>query len=129
MAAKLACDSDSNPAIPVMTVIEQKITAYTTPVVNSSTQKSSKKDATPTQMKRMAAQARTRVPMVIAGVRRLAAGAGGGGSTPANGSFCSLVVRSPGQNSSSRNSARNGRDGLRPVDSRLDGSRYLFSSW
>ena len=40
---------------------------------------------------------------------------GGGGSTPASGSVTSRRWRSPGQNSSRRNSTTNGSDGRRPV--------------
>ena len=63
---------------------------------------------------------KTRVIVVSESLRSTETSAGGGGSTPANGSVSSFRFRSFGENTSTRNSATNGNDGRRFV------ARMLF---
>ena len=109
--------------MPVMTVIDSRITEKMTAVVKMLTQRSLNVVMASTSTIPPTARPKIRVASVRNRLRVAATGAIGGGSTPLSGSLLAVAVRSPGQKSSSRNSAANGSDGRRFCASTLAGGR------
>ena len=122
--ANVAWHSEIWPAMPVMTVIDRKITEYTSVSVRSESQNASARcERDVHHDDRTKSTPRMWVERVNMALRLADASDGGGGSAPESGSVASRRLRSPGQNSSRRNSAANGSDGLRPCAMRLAGGR------
>ncbi len=101
--------------MPVMTVIERKISEKITALVMISSQKLLTTNSATYRPTTTTTAPSAHVAYVSARIRRAAASPGGGGSTPESGSTISLRWRSPGQNSSRRNSTTNGSDGRSPL--------------
>ena len=114
-AANVAWHSEIWPAMPVITVIDRKITPKMTACVTMSSQKASSENIARPSVTTTSATPKARVAIVRPRPRAAELNPGGGGSTPASGSVASCCWRSPGQKSSSRNSSTNGSDGRSPV--------------
>ena len=129
MPANVAWHSEIWPAMPVMTVIDRKITEKMTAVVKMLSpalveRRHGEHEHDPTDDHAEDAGREREEPAP----RRRDASAGGGGSTPDSGSVLAAAVRSPGQKSSRRNSTANGSDGRRFCASTLAGGRYPASN-
>ncbi len=109
--------------MPVITVIDRKITDMTRTLVSIPSQKSSARNSAIQQTASTNRTPRMCVDRVKSALRVADASEGGGGSAPDSGSVTSLRLRRPGQNSSRRKSAANGSAGLMPCAIRLAGGR------
>ena len=109
--------------MPVMTVNERKIVEKTRPCVIRPSQKLLKTNRLRSEPMTTKATPSDHVSTVNTWVRSVAAGAGGGGSTPANGSVASRRWRRLGRNTRRRKRATKGSEGRRPRATMLSGGR------
>ena len=121
MPANIACASESWPASPVSSVIERKMIEYAAPMLRKNTHCDGTSTTTAAMESTRAGQRQRRTFRSITGGRIAIAAAGGGGSTPAIGSFVSSRCRNVGLTMSKSRSMKNGRLGTSAVYQTVSG--------